>query len=89
MLELLILLGIFSPFLLMVWLTWARRRAQAAERAQLEIEAPPFSEEGFTEVLSTQDGLSFGRSYDGDGAVIPPYDQSGEIGGIKALQGRR
>ncbi len=89
MLEILVLLGLASPFLLMVWLTMARRKAQEATRDHYVDEPPAFSEHGFTETTEGEDGLAYGRKYDGDGAVIPPDVSDGESDGIRALQGRR
>ena len=90
MTEILFFLGLAGPFALMIWLTMARRRAQRiVSEYEPEEDTPPFSKEGFTEELTRDGDLTCGRSYDGDGKVVPPDDPSGEFGGIKALQGRR
>lgn len=88
MLELLVLLGILSPFLLMVWLTWARRRAQARVAAARP-DPEPQARFATEDVATDAEGNVLTRVHLADHEVIAPDASGGEFGGIRALQGRR
>ena len=84
-----VLLGLASIPLLMWWLTRASRRARTAAQERANARPAPPSELAFEETTAGADGLSYGRRYDGDDALIPPDHSGGEVPGIKAMQGHR
>ena len=91
MAEFLFFFGLVSMPLLMWWMIAASRkaRAQVSELEETDEEGPSYSRFAFSEEEIGPDGLSYGRRYDGDDAVIPPDHSGGELPGIKSLQGRR
>ena len=91
MAELIFFFGLFAAMpLLMWWMIRASRRARAAAQGREADSRVPFSRFGFEEESVGPDGLSYGKRYDGDGAILPPDDDpSWELPGIKSLQGRR
>jgi hypothetical protein len=89
MAEFVFVFGLISMPLLMWWMVAASRKARARLRERGQDTTPAYSRFAFAEEEAGPDGLSYGRRYDGDGAVIPPGDTSGEVDGIKGLQGRR
>ena len=90
MAELIFFFGLFAAMpLLMWWMISASRRARAKAGTKQADDPVPFSRFAFEEESVGPDGLSYGKRYDGDGALLPPDDPSGELPGIKSLQGRR
>ena len=90
MAEIVFFFGLLAVLpLLMWWMISASRRARAAALERPHEEPTPYSRFAFEEETAGPDGLSYGRRYDGDDAVIPPDHSGGELPGIKGLQGRR
>ncbi len=89
MAELVFFLGLIAPFALMAWLIVVQRKAKAAQADTWEEDRPAHSREAYEEEVMGEDGLSYGRRYDGDSSVLPPQDKSGEVELIKGFQGRR
>lgn len=89
MAEIIFLATILSPIALMVWLTLARRKAQArvAEMYQDEDERPAF--DTVEELEVGPDGLIAGRRHFAPGTLEEPDSSGGEYDAIRALQGRR
>lgn len=88
MTEFIFLLGLASPFLLMLWLTWARRRAQAKVAAQHH-EAEPQNRFATEDVHQDEAGNILKRPHRADHELDPEDTTGGEGPGIRALQGRR
>ncbi|MCB2066854.1 MAG: hypothetical protein KDE15_09475 [Erythrobacter sp.] len=88
MLELFVILGIASPFLLMVWLTWARRKAQARVAAA-HPDPEPQARFATEDVDQDAAGNLLTRPHMADHEALEPDASGGEFGGIRALQGRR
>lgn len=88
MAELFILLGLASPFILMVWMWRAMRKASA--RA-IEKNTPEAVHHRFEtdDVVSEQGGLQSSRRNVPDDALAEPDSTGGEFAGIRAIQGRR
>jgi hypothetical protein len=89
MAELIVLLGLASPFLLMIWLWRARKSAQAKVDAQTRAEEPVRNRFETEDVLSEEGGLRAGRRNLSDGDTEEADSTGGEPAGIRSLQGRR
>lgn len=89
MAEFIFFLMLISPIILMIWLTLARRSAQAkvAERA-----GPEDNLRGFDTVEEEEagpDGLVSGRQHFAEASLIEPDHTGGEPAGIRSIQGKR
>ena len=89
MAELIVLLGLASPFLLMIWLWRARKAAQARVDAQDRVEEPVRNRFETEDVLSEEGGLQAGKRNLSDGEMTEVDSTGGEHHGIRGLQGRR
>lgn len=89
MVEIIVLFGLASPFLLMVWLWRARKSAQAKVDAQARAEEPVHDRFETEDVLTQEDGLTASRRNLADGDIAQPDSSGGETAGIRAMQGRR
>lgn len=75
---------------LMMWgMIVQRRRVREKMRAAPDELKVPSETASTIEEERRPDGFSYGRRYDAADALLPPDDSGGEVGGVKALQGRR
>lgn len=84
-----VLLCIASVPLLMWWMTVQRRRVREKMRAAAEAVEVPSQTAGTVEEERRSDGLSYGRRHMTADEVLAPDDTGGEVGGVRAIQGRR
>ena len=80
--------GLLSPIALMIWLTRARKRAQAKVAADSQNE-PARVQFATEDNVGVVDGLQNTRQQLADHDLVPPDNSGGEFGAIRALQGRR
>lgn len=81
--------GLLSPFILMIWLTRARKKAQAATASGREDILPVRTKEAFDDFGEEQGGLVMGQHHYADSDVLPPDTDSGDVGAIRGLNTRR
>ena len=84
-----VLLCIAAVPLLMWGMTVQRRRVREKMREAAGPPEIPSETAASTEGERRADGLSYGRRHYTADELLPPDDSGGEVGGVKALQGRR
>ena len=85
----LFLAALASPFVLMVWLIRARNKAARAVADLPDEDSFVRVSEAYEDVTRNEDGLTLARQQPADSDLIPPDHSGGDIGGVRALQGRR
>lgn len=87
--SLLVLLCIAAVPLMMWGMTVQRHRVREKMRDSAGAPEVPSETAASTEAERRADGLSYGRHHYTADELLPPDDSGGEVGGVKALQGRR
>ena len=75
---------------LMMWgMIVQRRRVRERLRSEKEPSDTHGENASYVEEVRGPDGLSYGRRHDTADELMPPDTCAGEVGGVRAMQGRR